>query len=232
MKSRKITVTPRVIIQMLVFVVLVPFLPLLISHQWAWWEAWIYAAVNIFGFILSRMLAARHHPDLLAERARFLQHKDAQPWDKILAPLVGVGGFSVPCIAGLDKLFSWSPSFSTALKLIALAVILGGFAWGSYALVENRFFSGMVRIQSERGHQVVTSGPYRFMRHAGYAGALLTYLASPIFLDAYWAFIPAAVLTALLIIRTRLEDRYLKENLPGYAEYARRVRYRLIPGVW
>jgi protein-S-isoprenylcysteine O-methyltransferase Ste14 len=138
----------------------------------------------------------------------------------------------VPLIAGLDALFGWSPPFSLPLKILSLVIILAGYALGSYALIENRFFSGMVRIQADRGHQVVTSGPYRWMRHPGYAGALLAYLATPLFLDSGWAFLPAVLIVIVLIIRTRLEDRALQDELEGYAEYAKRVRYRLLPGVW
>jgi protein-S-isoprenylcysteine O-methyltransferase Ste14 len=113
-----------------------------------------------------------------------------------------------------------------------LVAILAGYAWASYALLENRFFSGVVRIQSERGHHVVSSGPYRWMRHPGYAGALLAALATPVFLDSRWAFLPAVLLTAILVVRTALEDRVLHDELAGYREYAERVRYRLLPGVW
>jgi protein-S-isoprenylcysteine O-methyltransferase Ste14 len=90
----------------------------------------------------------------------------------------------------------------------------------------------MVRIQTERGHQVVSSGPYRWLRHPGYAGALLTYLATPFFLDSRWALLAALFLTVVLVIRTSLEDRTLQEELTGYREYAGRVRFRLLPGVW
>lgn len=111
-------------------------------------------------------------------------------------------------------------------------MILAGYSLGTYALIENRFFSGMVRIQTERGHQVVSSGPYRWIRHPGYVGALLTYWFTPLFLDSLWAFIPVAFITIVLIIRTHWEDRTLQNELAGYREYALRVRYRLIPGVW
>jgi protein-S-isoprenylcysteine O-methyltransferase Ste14 len=217
---------------MLFFVVVIPFLPLLISSRWDWWEAWVYAIICILGFAISRVLAARRHPDLLAERARFMQHENAKPWDKLMAPLVGLGGGLVPLVAGLDVLFDWSPTFSLPVKIVSLVIILAGYALGSYALIENRFFSGMVRIQTDRGHQVVSSGPYRWMRHPGYAGALLTYLATPLFLDSRWAFLPAVFFTILLVIRTGLEDRVLQDELEGYRDYARRVRYRLLPGVW
>jgi protein-S-isoprenylcysteine O-methyltransferase Ste14 len=146
--------------------------------------------------------------------------------------LVGLGGGLIPLIAGLDALFGWSPGFSMGGKILALAVILAGFALGSYALIENRFFSGVVRIQAERGHRVVSSGPYHWMRHPGYAGALLAFLATPVFLDSVWAFLPALAITVLLVIRTRLEDRTLQDELDGYRDYARQVRYRLLPGVW
>lgn len=232
MDNQHLTLTPRVILQLLLFVVIVPFLPLLISRQWDWWEAWIYAIVCISGFVVSRALAARRHPDLLAERARMLHHEDAKPWDKTLAPLVGLGGVLIPLVAGLDALFGWSRGYSLPVEIAALAAILAGYALGSYALIENAFFSGMVRIQSDRGHRVVSSGPYRWIRHPGYAGALLVYLATPLFLDSIWTFLPALFLTVVLIIRTNLEDQTLQAGLVGYPEYARRVRYRLLPWVW
>ena len=117
-------------------------------------------------------------------------------------------------------------------KLFALVLILVGYAIGSWALMENRFFSGVVRIQVERGHQVVTTGPYRWVRHPGYAGALLTYWLTPVLLDSLWTFLPVAAMTVVLIIRTALEDRTLTSELLGYAEYAGRTRFRLLPGIW
>jgi protein-S-isoprenylcysteine O-methyltransferase Ste14 len=232
MNNQQRLISPRVIIQMLFFVVVIPFLPLLISRRWDWWEAWIYAITSILAFAISRVLAARHHPDLLAERARFMQHENAKPWDKLITPFLGIGGGLVLLVAGLDMLFDWSPTFSFWVKTASLAIILAGYALSSYALIKNRFFSGMVRIQTDRGHQVVSSGPYRWMRHPGYAGGLLTYLATPLFLDSRWAFLPAVFITILLVIRTGLEDKFLQDELEGYRDYARRVRYRLLPGVW
>jgi protein-S-isoprenylcysteine O-methyltransferase Ste14 len=223
---------PRAIILAFFFVVVVPMLPLLITWRWAWWEAWTYFLICVGGFAVSRLLAARHHPDLLHERARFLDQPEAKPWDKLLAPLVGLGGGLIPLVVGLDALFGWSAPFGMAVKIVALVAILAGYALASYALIENRFFSGMVRIQSERGHEVVSGGPYGWMRHPGYAGSLLAYLATPLLLDSRWAFVPALLLIAVLVIRTRLEDKTLQAELPGYREYAQRVRYRLLPGVW
>lgn len=226
------SIPPRAIVQMLFFVVVVPFLPLLISWHWDWWEAWVYALVCILGFAISRALAARRHPDLLAERARILQHEDTAPWDKVLAPLVGLGGNAIPLVAGLDALFGWSPAFSLPVKIAALVMIVAGYALGAYALIENRFFSGVVRIQTERGQRVVSSGPYAWMRHPGYAGGLATYAATPLFLDSPWAFLPVAFFAVVLVIRTNLEDKTLQDQLAGYRDYTQRVRYRLLPGIW
>ncbi len=99
-------------------------------------------------------------------------------------------------------------------------------------MIENRFFSGIVRIQTDRNQQVVSSGPYRWVRHPGYASALLVYLVIPLLLDSNWAFLPAIFLAVCTVIRTSLEDRTLQVELPGYREYAQRVRYRLLPGIW
>ena len=232
MSEQPQTLSPRTIIQVLIFVLVIPLLPLLISQHWDWWEAWVFAVLGIGGFAVSRALATRRHPDLLAERARMVRHDDTKPWDRILSPLVGLGGGLVPLVAGLDAAFGWSPPFSLQAKAAALLVILAGHALGSYALIENRFFSSVVRIQFDRGHQVVSTGPYRWMRHPGYAGALLYYLSAPVLLDSAWAFLPAAVMVVALVVRTSLEDRALQEELEGYGEYSRQVRYRLVPGVW
>jgi protein-S-isoprenylcysteine O-methyltransferase Ste14 len=214
------------------FIVFIPFLPLLISWQWDWWEAWIYAILSILSFAISRVLAARRYPDIIAERARYMQHENAKPWDKQLAPLLGLGGILTMVVAGLDKLFGWSPAYSLPLKTLSLLIILTGYALSSYALIENRFFFGMVRLQTDRGHQVVSSGPYQWVLHPGYAGVLLVYLATPVFLDTSWAFLPTGFTMILFVIRTALEDRFLQDELEGYRDYARRVRYRLLPGIW
>jgi protein-S-isoprenylcysteine O-methyltransferase Ste14 len=232
MNETKKSFTPGAVILMLFFILVIPLLPVLISQRWDWWEAWVFAGLNIVGFAVSRFLAARRHPDLLYERAKFLRHEDAKDFDKILSPLVGLGGGVMPLIAGLDELFGWSSEFSATLKIVSVIVILAGYVLASYALIENRFFSGMVRIQTDRGHHVITGGPYRTVRHPGYAGSLITYPFIPILLDSWWIFIPAVAMVILLFVRTYLEDNTLLKELPGYEEYAKKVRYRLIPGVW
>lgn len=232
MQEKRSVFTPKVVIQVLLFVVVIGHLPLLISGRWSWWEAWVFAGLYLGSFLVSRLLVARRHPDLLAERARFSDHEDAEPWDRLLAPLVALGGGLVPLLAGMQVRYGTPSGFALWVELIALALTLAGYWLGTWALLENRFFSGVVRIQAERGHRVVSTGPYSWVRHPGYAGGLLVYLTTPFLLDAWWALVPAVLLSVALVVRTGLEDRTLQGRLEGYGDYARRVRYRLLPGLW
>jgi len=216
----------------LLVVVVAPFIPLIISGQWNWWQAWAYAVVSILAFVISRILVRQRHPDLLKERARFTSAKDTKPWDKVLAPVVGIGSIFILIVAGLDKYYGWTPASSLTLNLVALFSILFGYGFSSWALIENRFFSGTVRIQTERGHHVVTTGPYRIVRHPGYAGGMFGYIFIPLLLDSYWAWIPTILLGTALVVRTALEDKTLQEELPGYKEFAQKTKYRLLPGIW
>ena len=225
-------ISPLQLTLMLVVVFIVPFLPLLISGRWDWWEAWAYALISVLGFIFSRLLAARRNPDIIAERGHSFDHANTKSWDRILSPLVGLGASFLPLVAGLEMRIQGLTEFSLPLKLVALLLILAGYVFSSSALITNRFFSGVVRIQSERGHHVVSTGPYHWVRHPGYAGSLLVFLALPVWLDSPWSFLLVAVFLAAIILRTHLEDQTLQHELPGYAEYAQKVRYRLLPGVW
>jgi len=222
----------RVVIQLVIVVIVAPLLPMIISGDWGWWQGWAYALVSIFSFIISRLIVRRVHPDLIRERARGMGAQDTKPWDKVLAPMLAFGSIIVAIVAGLDRLYGWTSAFPTWANIAGLAVIVIGYAFSSWALIVNRFFSGTVRIQTERGHHVVADGPYRFVRHPGYAGALLGFVLIPLLLDSLWAFIPAVLLILVVFVRTALEDATLQKELPGYAEYAQKTRYRLIPGVW
>jgi protein-S-isoprenylcysteine O-methyltransferase Ste14 len=135
-------------------------------------------------------------------------------------------------VAGLDKRWNGSPALPLTVELGAFAIVIVGYWISVWALIANKFFSAVVRIQKERGHTVVTTGPYRFVRHPGYAGGVIAYLATPLALGTLWAYLPMGLILCALALRTALEDRTLQDELPGYAEYAARVRYRLLPGIW
>jgi protein-S-isoprenylcysteine O-methyltransferase Ste14 len=232
MEEKMKAMTPRRLVLMFIVVFVFPLLPILISGDWAWWEGWTYALISAVGFVASRVVAAQRHPDIIEERARSIDLEGAKSWDKILAPSMAFGNIVIVVVAGLDHLFSWTSPFPLAVKLLAIIIFILGYILGSWALLENRFFSGVVRIQKDRGQYVVSSGPYRFIRHPGYAGAAVVYMVIPILLDSAWAFIPALLLVGVLVLRTALEDKTLQEELPGYQGFAQKTRYRLIPGLW
>jgi len=210
-----------------------PALLLVLGGDIKWWQAWAYIIVSYIAVIISRVLLVKKHPDLIEERAGFNKKKDAKSWDKFLAPLMAMW---VPLFyfvtAGLDKRLGWSPPFSTWITVASLLVSLAGFALSTWAIVENRFFSAVVRIQTERGHQVVNSGPYQLLRHPGYAGSLIVAWMFPVITNSIWAFIPVTLYTILVFIRTNLEDKTLFNELEGYKEYSEKIRYRLVPGIW
>jgi protein-S-isoprenylcysteine O-methyltransferase Ste14 len=200
-----------------------------------WWQAWAFSLLIVAAGIGGRMWAERRHPGLLAERERTLfgNAQDVKPWDKILAPLMGVSlTFPLVIVAGLDHRFGWSPMFPIWLNVLGLFMIAIGYTIAVWALVENPFFSSMVRIQKDRGHVVCDSGPYRILRHPGYAGNILPLPDIVLALSSLWTLIPAAVALIIAVIRTVLEDRTLQKELPGYRDYSQRVRYRLIPGIF
>lgn len=151
----------------------------------------------------------------------------------MLAPLLAVSlSFPPVIVAGLDHHFGWSTLFHLWLNILGFVLIALGYSFVAWALVENRFFTSMVRIQTDRGHEVCDSGPYRIVRHPGYAGNILPLPGIVLALGSVWEIIQASVAMVIRVTRTVLEDRNLQEERPGYMDYARRVRFRLIPGIY
>ena len=227
------TASPRQWIRLVVVYLLIPLILFICGWDLGWWQAWLYSILFLAAAIGGRMWAEQRHPGLLAERQNIENIRNAKAWDKVLAPLMAVSiGFPMVIVAGLDHRYSWSPEFPLWLIVIGFILITLGYAFASWALAENRFFSSVVRIQKERGHVVCDSGPYRLVRHPGYAGNIPPLFGIVLALGSVWALIPAAVASIITLIRTVLEDRTLQEELPGYRDYARHVRYRLIPGIY
>ena len=198
-----------------------------------WWQAWAFSLLVLVAGVGGRAWAERRHPGLQADRMRFGRGQEVEPWDRVLAPLMGLSLLYLPVIVGgLDHRHGWTTPFPVWANVVGLLLCALGYGFAVWALVENRFFTSVVRIQTERGHEVCDSGPYRFVRHPGYAGNLLGVVGIPLALDSLWAFVAAGVALVISLVRTTLEDRTLVEELPGYREYARRVPYRLFPGLW
>lgn len=193
----------------------------------SWFYAWLYLGLYMLVTLVALMLMPL---ELVAERGS--PKANVEKWDRALTPFMGAFSFGMYLTAGLDFRWSWSPSVPTALHLCGVGVFALGLSVVVWAMLVNRFFSTEVRIQSERGHTVCTTGPYAHVRHPGYLGMALYTLATPWFLGSLWAMIPALVVAALFVVRTRFEDETLLEKLPGYRAYAARIKFRLIPWVW
>ena len=227
------TVSPRQWIRLVVVYLLIPLILFICGGDPGWWQAWLYAMLILVSGIGGRMWAEQRHPGLTAERQNIESIQNAKGWDKVLAPLMAVSVvFPMVIVAGLDHRFNWSPEFPLWLSMVGFILIAFGYAFAAWALAENRFFSSVVRIQTDRGHVVCDTGPYRFVRHPSYAGSILPLFGIVLALGSVWTLIPAAVATIIGLVRTALEDQTLQEELSGYRDYAQRVRYRLIPGIY
>jgi protein-S-isoprenylcysteine O-methyltransferase Ste14 len=190
---------------------------------------WIYLAVTLVLNLLGNRLIHWRNPGLLQERRRPGQGEQ----DRLTRRAFPILLVTHWIVAGLDiGRFHWSGDFPFPLQIAGLIGFAAGswlFLWAAYV---NRFFSLAVRIQEDRGQQVVTAGPYRFVRHPGYFGQIFSFLSSGLALGSWWSLLPMLLLVGIIIRRTALEDRLLLGGLEGYQEYARQVRSRLAPGVW
>ncbi len=210
-----------------------PLVVLLSGWDAGWWQGWVYSLMFVAAGIGGHIWSEWRHPGLLAERLGFRTASGVKPWDKVLAPLMGIGTSFLPAVvAGLDHRFGWSPTFPNLLSAFGLILAAAGYAFALWAATENRFFASMVRIQVDRGQVVCDSGPYRIVRHPGYAGLLLTLPGIVLALSSAWTSIPVALAVLVIVIRTSLEDRTLQDELPRYRDYTRRVHYRLVPLIY
>jgi protein-S-isoprenylcysteine O-methyltransferase Ste14 len=205
----------------------------LVAGRWDW--VWGWALLGVIAAFLAAhpLLLLPINPELLVEREKGLRDEGVKRWDKVVSALAaGVMPLASWVVAALDLRWGWTGSVVLSLHLAGLVVNMLGLGLFLWAMVSNAFFAEGVRIQKERGHSVATGGPYGYVRHPGYAGAIVAQLATPFLLGSWWALLPSAASAALYVLRTALEDKTLRAELPGYAEYASSTRYRLVPGVW
>jgi len=196
--------------------------------RWPW--AWLYLGISLAVVLVNGTLLLRTSPDMVAERGR---PKEMQRWDVVVSSVSGIAMYIVlPLVAGLDQRFGWPPTLSAFWHVAGAVVLTLGYGLFAWAMNANAYFSTVVRIQSERGHAVCRSGPYRFVRHPGYVGMILQGLGMPLLLGSLWALLPALAIVIPTVVRTSLEDRMLQAELPGYREYAQEVCYRLAPRIW
>jgi len=199
------------------------------ARRLGWTLGWIYVGMVAATLTINLACLLRWNPELIRRRMRF--GKFTKVWDMVWAVLFALAMITIYVVAvkGGRAGVSRDPG---AAWLLGLAIFAPGWTLVIWSMVVNPFFEKTVRIQTDHGHRVIDTGPYAYIRHPGYLGFAGWILSTPLLLASTEAFVPALVAVGLLVIRTALEDRTLHAELPGYAEYATRVRFRLIPGVW
>lgn len=212
------------------FVILLSAGIFLVAGRIDYWQGWLYTTANVMTYFMT-VITLWHHPELIQERLR--PGAGWKLWDKIFFGLL-IPLFAATLIIGsLDAgRFRWGPALSPSVCIIGFAAYITGqslFIWSKYT---NRFFSSVVRIQKDRGHTVCQEGPYRIVRHPGYVGAIVFLTSMPFILGSMWSLIPTVLLVIAVLARAYLEDEALQKELPGYAEYSEKVRYKLIPHIW
>ena len=229
-KQNPIIIWLRFVVRMTLFAVALMW-P---AGTWKWWEAWVLVGLwAIYGFVMT-MYLLRHDPALLAERLKLVPlQKEQKVWDKALMLLFFIAGIGLYLLPGFDVMrYEWSDPLPLWVRVIAMLVHIPCLILLVWIMRENTYLSQVVKIDKERGHKVITTGPYALVRHPMYTVTIILLFAVPVALGSRFALIISLFLTVLLIIRTYLEDRTLHAELVGYPEYAKQTIYRLIPGIW
>jgi protein-S-isoprenylcysteine O-methyltransferase Ste14 len=223
----------RALVGFAIYLFLAPAVLFVAAGTLDWPMAWVYVGLLLAATLGSRLVVWKRNPDTLRERARYAEADGALPQDRLLVLIVAVfGPLAIALVGGLSHRFGWPPAVSPLVQYLGLAGLVVGYGLGVWAMIANAFFSAVARLQEDRGQQVVTGGPYRIVRHPAYAGALLVAVAWPLMLGSVWAVLPGLGIIAGVVIRTWREDRMLLDGLSGYAEYAGKTGYRLLPGIW
>jgi len=221
----------RRLLRALLLFMLLGCLLFLTSGQLDWVMGWIFLLGFVIGLWITSAALGSDREELIQERHNV--PSDAKNWDRVLSNAFSyLTLFITLPIAGLDQRFVWSPELSLSIQILALLLCLVGYALIIWAMTSNRFFSRIVRIQVNRGHSVISSGPYHYVRHPGYVGMFLFALLTPLALGSLWALTSGGLAALIILVRTAFEDKALLEELEGYEGYSQQVRFRLIPGVW
>jgi protein-S-isoprenylcysteine O-methyltransferase Ste14 len=222
----------RILIQNTLWLVILAVILFVAADDWSWLQGWAFIGLNAVGAFGISFWLLRRDPALLEQRMSSPMRKDQRPGDRLLITLLGIvylGWIATMAVDGHRFAIDSNPLWGQALGAVAIV--------GCYVLVilvfrANSFAAPQVRVQDERAQTVVSSGPYRYVRHPMYSGALLMFIGGPMLLGSQWALAGSAVMIVLLIARILGEERLLLQDLPGYEAYAQQVKYRLFPGLW
>ena len=214
-------------ISILLFFLVITFF---IAGRLDYWQGWVFNALNFF-FIFITYIVLIDRKDLIRERLK--PGKGMKTWDRVYYAVSTPMFFFMFIISVLDAgRFNWEPSIPFAIVLLGIIFYSVGQIIVIWAKKTNKFFSSVVRIQSDRKQTVCSNGPYRFIRHPGYLGGIIFTIATPFLLGSFWGLVPVFIIIVLVFIRTYLEDNTLKKELTGYIEYSNKVKYRIIPFIW
>jgi protein-S-isoprenylcysteine O-methyltransferase Ste14 len=225
-QSSKSTLTRLALARYFEALILLAALFFLSAGTLAYWEAWLYLAILFIPMAFVLVYLLKNNPELLERRMRFRERARTQKRLISFSWLWFLLAFLLP---GLDFRFGWSDP-PVWVVLLAAGLVLVGYAMVFWVFKENSYASRVVEVT--QGQQVIDSGPYALVRHPMYIGSILLYVSSPLALGSYWATIPALPIIPILVVRLLDEEKLLVKDLPGYAEYRQKVKYRLLPGIW
>ncbi len=225
------TITGRARLRTIIATVVLAPVMFVAAGTLRWLPPWLYLAVLVVSTMGPLCGPLRLDEGLLEERVSY-RKTDMQTWDRVFMVLLQVFTLAELIVPGLDHRFGWTPPVPRWVMWAGFAGVTAGTAGIVWAMMVNRFFSTIVRIQTDRGHQVITAGPYGVVRHPGYAFWMLQAATMPLLFESLWTYVPVVLLMAIFVVRTSLEDRVLRDGLDGYREYAQRVGAKLVPGIW
>ncbi len=192
---------------------------------------WLYVAMICVYIPVSILVLYKLNQELIYQRAHGSRH-GTKSWDKVLMPVIVILPYFQLAVIGLDvRRFRWS-TLSADFAVIGVLLYVFASVLINWGMITNRYFEPTVRIQKERNHQAITGGPYKIIRHPGYLAGILFPVSITIIIGSVFGLIPAGINAVLITVRTALENRTLQKELSGYSEYSKKVRYRLLPGVW
>ena len=229
----KLDLSQKARTQMILRALLAPILMIgllfLVAGRWDYWQAWVYSGINMIVLALMGTLLTQNS-ELVEERLNPKQ--GMKGWDKFYFAFTTPLYLTALVVAGLDACLGWTTNMPWIVYWTSVLVYLIGqgiFLWARYT---NNYFSSVVRIQTDRGHTVCKEGPYQYVRHPGYVGGFLFTITIGLILGSWWASIPQVIAALMLVWRTAREDKTLQAELPGYSDFTKETKYRLLPGVW
>ncbi len=229
----KLNLSQKARTQMVLRALLAPILMIgllfFVAGRWDYWQGWVYTITNMIILILMATLLTKS-PELVEERLN--PKEGVKSWDKFYFAVTTPLYMIALLLGGLDARFGWTTNMPLPVYWASVTVYLMGqaiFLWARYI---NNYFSSVVRIQTDRGQTVCKAGPYHYVRHPGYVGGFLFTITVGLMLGSWWASIPQVIAALMLIWRTAREDKTLQAELPGYPEFTKETKYRLLPGVW